>query len=62
MSSTRPPRDPITADTQPAKGSGSMGHPSADRVKSISGGSPNFTKADNPRSGFPAPNSPYGKD
>lgn len=61
MSSTRPPRDPIIQDDQPSKGSGSMGHPSADRVKSISGGAPSFTKKDDPKSGYPVPNSPYGK-
>lgn len=61
MSSTRPARDPIVQDDSPSKGSGSMGHPSADRVKSLPSKGPNFTDKDNPREGFPVPNSPYGK-
>ena len=52
-------RDPII-DPQPSKGapSGGVSHPSADRVKSIKGGNPNFTK-DTSRSSWPKPNSPY---
>lgn len=59
--SMKTPRDPIIQD-KPGTAGGTMNHPNADKVKSISGGSPNFTKKDNPRSGFPVPNSPYGND
>lgn len=60
-------RDPIIQDS-PGTAGGSVKNASAGRVKSISGGGPNFTK--NPGStdskgtggGFPVPNSPYGSD
>ena len=60
MASTQPPRDPIVQDS-PGTAGGSMGHPSADRVKSLPSKGPAFTSKDNPKSGFPVPNSPYGK-
>lgn len=59
MSSTRPARDPIVQDSSGSKGSGSMGHPSADRVKSLPSKGPNFTKGGDGNSA-PVPNSPYG--
>jgi hypothetical protein len=60
MSATQPPRDPITQD-KPGTAGGSMGHPSADRVKSLPSKGPNFTRDTGGKSGFPVPNSPYGK-
>lgn len=49
-------RDPII---QPASNaSGRPSNASAGRIKSISGGSPNFSPANN-RMGSPPPNNPY---
>lgn len=60
MSSTRPDPDPIIQD-KPGTAGGSVSNASEGRVKSLPSKSPNFTKSDNPKSGFPVPNSPYSK-
>jgi hypothetical protein len=65
------PRDPIT-DLQDEKGGeytggGKVKNASAGRIRSISGGGPNFTSGGPEGSkgttgkGWPVPNSPYGK-
>ena len=60
MGATNPPRDPITQD-KPGMAGGSVSDASAGRVKSLPSKSPNFTSKDDPKSGWPVPNSPYGK-
>jgi len=52
-------RDEIT--TKPATASGSTRNVSAGRIKSISGGGPNFSGANASTKSAPAPNSPYAK-
>lgn len=64
MGLTNPPRDPITQDKTGGNGSPKRsdllnGKP---RTKSAGSAGPNFTDKDNPRKGFPVPNSPYGDD
>jgi hypothetical protein len=52
-------RDPII--DPPRNSSGSPKNVSAGRIKSISGGGPNFTKNADPKTGHAPPSSPYGK-
>ena len=51
-------RDPITGS---GPSTGSPKDASRDRVKSINGGTPNFSKTPGGKSGWPVPDSPYGK-
>ena len=58
-------RDPIIQDNSAGIAGGGVkrgdklnGEP---RTKSISGGGPNFTGKSSPKSGWPTPDSPYGK-
>lgn len=60
MGATNPPRDPIIQD-KPGTAGGSVKDASAGRVKSLPSKGPNFTSKDDPKSGWPVPNSPYGK-
>ena len=53
-------RDPIIQDS-PGTAGGSVKNASAGRVKSISGGGPNFSGKSPDSSGWPSPNNPYGK-
>jgi hypothetical protein len=59
--SNNSPRDPIIQD-KPGTAGGSVANASAGRVKSAGSAGPAFTTRDNPKDGFPVPNSPYGKD
>ena len=52
-------RDPITNPT--ASASGSPKNTSAGKIKSISGGGPNYSGSNATTKCAPAPNSPYGK-
>ena len=49
-------RDPII---QPTKGTASPKNASAGRIKSISGGSPNYSGSNASTNRAPTPNSPY---
>ena len=54
-------RDPIIQD-KPGMAGGSVSDASAGRVKSLPSRGPNFTSKANPKTGWPVPDSPYGKD
>jgi hypothetical protein len=51
------PRDPITSPT--SSSNAKTKNVSAGRIKSISGGGPNFTKGADAGKGFPSTASPY---
>jgi hypothetical protein len=55
------PRDPIVQTGSAGTAGGSVKNASAGRVKSISGGGANFTSQRDMKSGYPVPDSPYGK-
>jgi hypothetical protein len=59
MAETRPQPDPVVEPTPSAKQS--VQKPSADRIKKISGGSPNFSGGNARTDGIPHPNNPYSK-
>lgn len=54
-------RDAIVQE-KPGMAGGSVSNASAGRVKSAGSAGPNFTNKADPKSSWPVPDSPYGKD